>query len=67
VYNDICAKVSNYRAKSQHLSAKITQKSVSETALRPRFSKNNHFPQKQAAAKVYHCYAIFTLFAEFRL
>jgi hypothetical protein len=34
---------------------------------RPRFSKNNHFPQKQAAAKVYHCYAILTLFAEFRL
>jgi hypothetical protein len=35
--------------------------------LRPRFSKNNHFPQKQAAAKVYHCYAILTLFAKFRL
>jgi hypothetical protein len=36
-------------------------------SLRPRFSKNNHFPQKQAAVKVYHCYAILAPFGEFRL
>jgi hypothetical protein len=35
--------------------------------LRPRFSKNNHFPQKQTAVKVYHCYAILAPFGEFCL
>jgi hypothetical protein len=51
----------------QHFSWDVSRLSVMAGVLRPRFSKNNHFPQKQAAAKVFHCYAILTLFAEFRL